>query len=178
MERTSRLIGLLKSLQHITSCMDISWKAIFYLITYSEPFKVIHKCEWYILHIILNLHRHGDGGGGSSSGGGCHSSSNSSIEKQQNTHKWKWNMLQTKPVHVTITKQQYTWSTGTKALHPRNNGQLIRKCHKLLSPRVVPPSGGRAQDVSRGPALKICLRLFGRSNSRPTGARRICENVA
>ena len=39
-------------------------------------------------------------------------------------------MLQTKPVYV--TKQQYTRSIGTKAQHPKNNGQLIRKYHKLL----------------------------------------------
>jgi len=25
---------------------------------YTEPFKLIHKCELYILHIILNFHRH------------------------------------------------------------------------------------------------------------------------
>jgi hypothetical protein len=45
-------------------------------------------------------------------------------KNNKNTQKWKWNMLKTKPVYVTITKQQYTWSTGTKAQHPRNNGQL------------------------------------------------------
>jgi len=104
MEWTSRLTSLLKTLQHITSC-----KAIFYLITYTEQFKLIHKCELYIMHIILNLHRY--------------------VvmmvvvaavvvvvvvavivvyKNYKNTYKWKWNMLQTKPVHGTITKQQYT----------------------------------------------------------------------
>ena len=70
----------------------------------------------------MNLHR-GGGGGGEGGGGG--------IQKQW-TQKWKWNTLQTRPEQVTITKQQYTWSTGTKAQHPRKIGQFIRKHHKLL----------------------------------------------
>ena len=142
--------------------MDISCKAIFYLIKSNEWFKVIHKWEWYILHIIFNLHRlvvvvvvvvvvivvvwaavvavaivevtvvavvvvvvvavvilvavvvvaaaH---------------------KNNEKTQKWKWNTLQVKPEHV-ITKQQYIWSTGTKAQHPSKTGQLIRKPHKLL----------------------------------------------
>ena len=50
-------------------------------------------------------------------------------KNNEETQEWKWNRLQTKLEHVTITKEQYTW---TKAQHPSKTGQLIRKCHKLL----------------------------------------------
>ena len=143
MEWTSPSTSLLKSLKHITSCMDISCKSNISSNHVYWIFKVIHKWEWYVLHIILNLHRGGGGGGkrrrtekeeeggggGGGGGGGC--GRGVGIQKQWK-QKWKWNTLQTKPEHVTIIKQQCTWSTWTKAQHPRKIGWFIRKCHKLL----------------------------------------------